>query len=81
MAGRVTEPSRTIEGRRASGGERVLDGLWATYIPGALGAGRLASACNGGIGCARAAGAGRDEHTLTPGSGGAGSELSASLGT
>ena len=58
--------SRIIEGRCACGGERVLDGLWATYIPGALGAGRLASDCNGGIGCARAAGAGRDEHTLTP---------------
>ena len=51
-----------IEGRRACGGERVLDGLWATYIPGALGAGRLASDCNGVIGCARAAGVGRDEH-------------------
>ena len=61
MARRLTEPSRTIEGRRACGGERVLDGLWATYIPGALGAGRLALDCNGGIGCARAAGAGRDE--------------------
>ena len=55
-----------IEGRRACGGERVLDGLWATYIPGTLGAARPAHDCNGGIGCARAAGVGRDEHTLTP---------------